>query len=49
MRAGRYEALLDFLLAAVADEGTTPFPANVLAGLRRVAQCEAVHYREWTA
>ena len=33
MRADRHEALLDFLLEAVADEGTTPFPANVLAGM----------------
>ena len=49
MRADRHEALLDFLLAAVADEGTTPFPAHVLAGLRRVVQCEAVCYREWSA
>ncbi|HJZ10129.1 MAG TPA: hypothetical protein VJ283_18730 [Trebonia sp.] len=32
MRADRHEALVDFLLEAVADEGTTPFPANVLAG-----------------
>jgi DNA-binding CsgD family transcriptional regulator len=49
MRADRHEALLDFLLEAVADEGTTPFPANVLAGLRRVVQCEAVSYGEWSA
>ena len=48
MRADRHEALLDFLLEAVADEGTTPFPANVLAGLRRVVRCEAVCYREWS-
>jgi DNA-binding CsgD family transcriptional regulator len=47
MRADRREALLDFLLEAVADEGTTPFPADVLAGLRRVARCEAVSYWEW--
>ena len=31
MRADRYEALLDFLLEAVSDQGTTPFPAHVLA------------------
>jgi DNA-binding CsgD family transcriptional regulator len=49
MRADRYEALSDFLLEAVADEGTTPFPAHVLAGLRRLAQCETVSYREWSA
>jgi DNA-binding CsgD family transcriptional regulator len=49
MRADRYEALLDFLLAAVADEGTTPFPVTVLAGLRRVVPCDAVSYREWSA
>ena len=49
MRAERREALVDFLLEAVADEGTTPFPADVLAGLRRVAQCETVCYREWSA
>ena len=48
MRADRHEALLDFLLEAVADEGTTPFPANVLAGLRRVVRCEAVSYFEWS-
>ena len=36
MRADRREAVLDFLLEAVADEGTTPFPADVLAGLRWV-------------
>jgi DNA-binding CsgD family transcriptional regulator len=48
MRADRREALLDFLLEAVADEGTTPFPADVLAGLRRVARCEAVSYWEWS-
>jgi DNA-binding CsgD family transcriptional regulator len=48
MRADRREALLDFLLEAVADEGTTPFPANVLAGMRRVVRCEAVSYREWS-
>jgi DNA-binding CsgD family transcriptional regulator len=48
MRADRHEALLDFLLEAVADEGTTPFPANVLAGLRRVVRCEAVSYMEWS-
>jgi hypothetical protein len=39
MRADRHEALKDFLLEAVADDGTTPFPANVLAGMRRVLQC----------
>ena len=47
MRADRHEALVDFLLEAVADEGTTPFPANVLAGMRRVVRCEAVSYLEW--
>ena len=47
MRADRHEALLGFLLEAVADEGTTPFPAHVLAGMRRVVRCEAVSYREW--
>jgi DNA-binding CsgD family transcriptional regulator len=49
MRAERREALVDFLLEAAADEGTTPFPADVLAGLRRVARCETVCYREWSA
>ena len=49
MRAERREALVDFLLAAVADEGTTPFPADVLAGLRKVVRCEAVGYWEWSA
>ena len=39
MRADRRGALVDFLLEAVADEGTTPFPTDVLAGLRRVVQC----------
>jgi len=48
MHADRREALLDFLLEAVADEGTTPFPAHVLAGLRRVVRCEAVSYMEWS-
>ena len=48
MRADRHEALLDFLLEAVADEGTTPFPADVLAGMRRVARCERVFYAEWS-
>src|SRR5215471_5455048 len=49
MRADRREALVDFLLEAVADEGTSPFPADVLAGLRRVARCETVGYWEWSA
>ena len=49
MRADRHDVLLDFLLEAVADESTTPFPANVLAGLRRVVRCEAVSYMEWSA
>jgi DNA-binding CsgD family transcriptional regulator len=48
MRAGRYEALLDFLLEAVSDQGTTPFPAHVLDGMRRVVRCETVSYREWS-
>ncbi len=48
MRTDRRGALLDFLLEAVADEGTTPFPANVLVGLRRVVRCEAVAYFEWS-
>jgi DNA-binding CsgD family transcriptional regulator len=48
MRAERREALLDFLLEAVADEGTAAFPANVLAGLRRVVECETASYYEWT-
>ena len=48
MRADRYEALLDFLLEAVSDEGTTPFPAHVLDGMRRVVRCETVSYREWS-
>jgi len=41
MRADRREALLDFLLDAVADEGITAFPVHVLAstptGLRDLA------------
>jgi len=49
MRADRRDALVDFLLEAVADEGTTPFPADVLAGLRKVVRCEAVGYWEWSA
>jgi DNA-binding CsgD family transcriptional regulator len=49
MCADRREALLDFLLAAAADEGTAPFPAEVLAGLRRVIRCEAVSHWEWSA
>jgi DNA-binding CsgD family transcriptional regulator len=48
MRADRHEAMVDFLLEAVADEGTTPFPATVLAGMRRVVRCEAVSYMEWS-
>jgi hypothetical protein len=48
MRADRREALLDFLLEAVTDGGTTPFPARVLAGLRPVVRCEAVSYMEWS-
>ena len=48
MRADRREALVDFLLEAVADEATTPFPADVLAGLRRVVRCETVAYWEWS-
>ena len=48
MRADRYEALLDFLLEAVSDQGTTPFPAHVLDGMRRVVRCETVSYREWS-
>ena len=49
MSAERHEALVDFLLEAVADQGTTPFPADVLAGLRRVVRCETVGYWEWSA
>ena len=48
MRADRREAVLDFLLDAVADEGTAPFPAHVLAGLRRVVPCAAIAYLEWS-
>jgi DNA-binding CsgD family transcriptional regulator len=48
MRVERREALLDFLLEAVADEGTAAFPAHVLAGLRRVVGSETVSYYEWT-
>ncbi|HTX28911.1 MAG TPA: hypothetical protein VME19_18065 [Streptosporangiaceae bacterium] len=48
MCADRREALLDFLLEAVADEGTALFPANVLAGLRRMIRCDAVSYMEWS-
>jgi hypothetical protein len=47
MRADRYEALLDFLLEAASDDRTTPSPAHVLAGLRRLVRCETVSYREW--
>ena len=47
-RADRHEAMLDFLLEAVSDQGTTPFPAHVLAGMRRVVRCETVSYREWS-
>lgn len=49
MRADRREALLDFLLEAVTDGGTTPFPVRVLVGLRRVVRCEAVSYMEWSS
>ncbi len=48
MHADRRDVLLDFLLEAVADEGTTPFPAGVLAALRRVVRCEAVSFMEWS-
>src|SRR5215831_4612244 len=48
MRAERRGALVDFLLAAAADEGTTPFPADVLAGLRKVVRSEAAAYWEWS-
>lgn len=48
MSTDRRGALLDFLLEAVAAEGTSPFPADVLAGMRRVARCEAVSYMEWS-
>ncbi len=48
MPADRSEALLDFLLEAVAEEGAAPFPAHVLAGLRRAVPCEAVSYHEWS-
>ena len=48
MRAERREALLDFLLEAVADDGAAAFPANVLAGMRRVVGCETVSFYEWT-
>jgi DNA-binding CsgD family transcriptional regulator len=48
MREDRRDALLDFLLEAVADGGTAAFPAHVLAGLRRVVGCEAVSYMEWS-
>lgn len=48
VRADRYEALLGFLLAAVSDQGTTPFPAHVLAGMRQVVRCETVSYFEWS-
>jgi len=47
MRADRRDALLDFLLEAIADQGTTPFTADVLAGMRRVVRCEAISYWEW--
>jgi DNA-binding CsgD family transcriptional regulator len=48
MRADRRDALLDFLLMAVADDGTTPFATDILAGLRKVVRCEVVSYREWS-
>ena len=48
MRAERYEAMLDFLLEAVSDEGTEAFPADVLTSMRRVVRCETVSYREWS-
>jgi integrase len=47
MRADRREAVLDFLLEAVADESTAAFPVDVLAAMRRVVRCETVSYREW--
>jgi DNA-binding CsgD family transcriptional regulator len=48
MSVERRQALVDFLLEAVADEGATPFPADVLAGLRKVVRCETVSYWEWS-
>jgi DNA-binding CsgD family transcriptional regulator len=48
MHADRRDALLDFLLEAVTDQSTTPFPVDVLAGLRKVVRCEAVSYMEWS-
>jgi hypothetical protein len=48
MRADHCEALLDFLLGAVSDQGTTPFPEHVLAGMRRVVRCEMVSSFEWS-
>lgn len=48
MRADRCEALLGFLSEAVSDQGTTPFPARVLAGMRLVVRCETVWYFEWS-
>jgi hypothetical protein len=47
MRTDHREALLDFLLDAVADEGITAFPVQVLASLRRVVRCAQVAYFEW--
>jgi DNA-binding CsgD family transcriptional regulator len=48
MHADRNEALLGFLLEAVSDQGTTPLPAHVLAGMRQVVRCETVSYYEWS-
>ena len=48
IRRDRHEALLAFLLEAVSEQGTTPFPAHVLAGMRQVVRCETVSYWEWS-
>jgi DNA-binding CsgD family transcriptional regulator len=48
MSEDRNDALLDFLLEAVADDGAAPFPARVLSRLRKVVRCEAVSYFEWS-
>jgi DNA-binding CsgD family transcriptional regulator len=45
--ARRSEALLDFLLEAIAVEETQPFPSRVLDRLRALVACETISYREW--
>jgi hypothetical protein len=48
MRSAGRDALVDFLLLAIAEEGAAAFPGHVIASLRQVVPCEAVSYHEWS-